>query len=826
MIGYYLLAIALIILFSVLGLRSFISSRTKISDTTLLSVSVSAVNESTPMVFEQIFSALHGVFNDFSFFKRLFGFRQDRISFEIGNIDQSIKFYVWMPTRLRNFVEGQLYAQYPDIEIEEVKDYAKMEVKNSVSLELGFTDPDVFPVKRYEQFEDKLNRMPVDPIAGVCSALGKLNDPNEQAWLQVVISPMSDKWRIIYSRCLNIVNKGLFFNIEAFVNPYINIYTTRKVWPKVVFFPFYLYFFFRGIMAGSKSGSLSLSGDGGLKADQLDDTTRSQHNRETSMEAATDKVNKLLFEVSLRAVYVPSVKSLPTAHNKLKEIAGSFKQYNLPSLNGFRVSSLSRSGAHLNDYSDREMGNSIVMNVEELATIYHFPHENVKAPNINWVRSKKLESPLNLPMPAEDNEVNVIGRTNFRDTKNKFGIRTDDRRRHFYIIGKTGMGKSTLLENMIFSDIQNGKGLAVVDPHGDLADAVLQFVPSNRINDIILFDPSDRDFPVGFNMLDTNGDKALNSIVASGIVGVFKKLYAHSWGPRLEHILRNTVMALLEFQNATMLGIPRMLTDDKFRAQVVKQVTDPLVKAFWEKEFAAMQDKQRTEAVAPILNKVGQFLSSPDVRNILGQVKSSIDFRFAMDKGKIVVINLSKGKLGEDNSSLLGSMLITKFQLDAMSRADIPTEKRKDFYLYVDEFQNFATDSFASILSEARKYKLNLIMANQYVAQMPEEVRDAVFGNVGTLLSMQVGFDDAEYLVGQYGEEVLANDLVGLNKYTAYMRLLVDGMPTKTFSLDTLAPPEIPTDQGERVDKIRKVSRERYSTKREVIEKKISSWSE
>ena len=350
MIGYYLLGLVLIIGTFFLMLRWLISSRTKVLNSTLLSISVSSENESTPLVFEQIFSALHGVFHEYSFIKRLLGFRQDRISFEIANVDQSIKFYVWMPTKLRNFVEGQLYAQYPDIEIEEVKDYAAPQFKNVATLELGFTDPDVFPVKRYEQFEDKLNRLPVDPIAGVCSALGKLNDQNEQAWLQIVVSPLSDKWRVIFSRCLNIVNKGLFFNVEALVNPYIQIYTTRKIWPKVVFFPLYLYFFARGIMAGSKSGGLALSAEGSIKTDQLDDTTRSQHNRETSMEAAMDKVNKLLFETSVRVVYVPSPKSVPTAKNKLREIAGSFKQYNIPSLNGFSIKHLSKSGHHLNDF--------------------------------------------------------------------------------------------------------------------------------------------------------------------------------------------------------------------------------------------------------------------------------------------------------------------------------------------------------------------------------------------------------------------------------------------------------------------------------------------
>ncbi len=820
---YAVLAIIGVLILVLLVARMFVQGRTKNEDAIVLSISVSAANESTPIVFEQIFAAIHGIFRKMSSLRRIFGFRQDRVSFEIANIGGSIKFYVWMPRRLRNFIEGQLYAQYPDIEIEEVEDYSVVRDEESLPkvamLDLKFHDPDVYPIKRYEQFEDKLNRVPVDPLAGMCSSLSKLQDGTEQAWIQIVAMPLRDKWRTVYSRCLNIVNKGLFLNVQALQNRYIKAYTTRKTWPKVVFFPLYFYFWMRGLLSSSKSSGLVLGGgERGIQTQNLDDEIRTQHNRETSLEAAMDKVNKLLFDVSIRVAYVPTPAGVPGAEIKLREIAGSFKQFNLPNLNGFEIKRI-YTVKNPHEYTERQINHGMVMSIEELATVYHFPHESVKTPNIHKVRSKKLEPPLNLPTDGT-----TIGETNFRDTKRVFGISDDDRRRHFYIIGKTGMGKSTLLENMIFSDIERGAGVAVVDPHGDLADAVLRFVPANRTNDVILFDPTDRDFPVGFNMLE-NKDDGLNAIVASGLVGVFKKLYAHSWGPRLEHILRNTVMALLEYPGTTMLGIPRMLTDDKFRKQVVKKIEDPLVKQFWEKEFGSWNDKQKTEAVAPILNKVGQFLSSPDVRNILGQVKSSIDFRFAMDKGKIVIINLSKGKLGEDNSSLLGSMIITKFQLDAMSRADISSEKRKDFYLYVDEFQNFATDAFANILSEARKYKLNLIMANQYIAQMPEEVRDAVFGNVGSLLSMQVGFDDADYLVGQYGEEVEANDLVSLNKYTAYMRLLVDGMPTPTFSLATLPPPKLPDDVEERVEKIVKVARERYATPREDVEGKIKRWS-
>jgi type IV secretory pathway TraG/TraD family ATPase VirD4 len=420
----------------------------------------------------------------------------------------------------------------------------------------------------------------------------------------------------------------------------------------------------------------------------------------------------------------------------------------------------------------------------------------------------------------------VIGRTNFRGRRDLFGIKNVDRRRHIYIIGKTGMGKSVLLENMIFSDVQSGRGLAVIDPHGDLADAVINFVPSSRTNDVVILDPSDSAFPFAFNMLEGGGsspDKM--NLIASGLLGVFKKMYAESWGPRLEHILRNCILALAENENTSILGIMRILVDEEYRRKMVANVTNPLVRSFWIDEFGKMQDKLRTEAISPIQNKVGQFLSSPMVRNILGQVKSTVNIRFMMDTGKIVIVNLSKGKMGEDNSSLMGSLLITKFQLDAMSRADVAEKDRKDFYLYVDEFQNFATDAFATILSEARKYKLNLTMANQYINQMPEEVRDAVFGNVGSILNFQVGFDDAEYFSNQFSEEALPNDIVTLAKYNAYTKLMIDGMPSKTFSVATLPPPELTFEEGRR-EKIIRLSRERYCTPREVVEDKIARWAE
>jgi hypothetical protein len=794
---------------------------------TVLQVRVPKENESGPIVAEQIYATLHGIQTKFSFWQKLKGYSSDNVSFEIASVSRVIKFYVAFPEKLRNLVEGQIYAQYPDVEIEDCKDYAKNVnfIENAVGTELKFTDSDIFPIKRYPQFEDKLTRLAVDPIAGITSSLVKFEDPVDQAWIQVVVTPMRDKWRIVFTKCVRILKKGVFGNIETFKTAYAKAFCTRKLWPKIVFFPVYFMFWIQGLLITAKI-DVDKSGQSSFlsSSDDIEELTSKTHERESEMDAAMDKVVRPLFDVCIRIVHIPKNKNVNKAQIKLREILGSFKQFNYPHLNSFEIGSFIHGKSIVNAYRKRIIRHGLALNNEELATIYHLPNLLVKTPTIYWVQSRKLEPPSDLPTQEnEGDEISVIGKTNFRGAQHVFGIKALDRRRHVYIIGKTGMGKSTLLENMIFSDIIAGKGVGVIDPHGDLADAVLNFVPSNRTNDVVLIDPADKEFAVAFNMLE-NVDPALGSIVCSGLVGIFKKIYADSWGPRLEHILRNTILALLEYPGTTMLGITRILSDDVYRKKVLKKIEDPVVKSFWIDEFGKMQDKFKVEAISPIQNKVGQFLSSPTIRNIVGQPKSTVDLRFFMDKGKIVIINLSKGKIGEDNSALLGAMFITKFQLDAMGRASIPEKDRKDFYLYVDEFQNFATESFATILSEARKYRLNLIMANQYIAQMPDEVRDAVFGNVGSILSFQVGFDDAEFVSQQFCEEVLPPDLVSLSKYTAYTRLLVEGMPTKTFSLMTLPPPTLEIDY-DRVERVRKVSRERYSEKVTVIADKIKRWS-
>ena len=424
---------------------------------------------------------------------------------------------------------------------------------------------------------------------------------------------------------------------------------------------------------------------------------------------------------------------------------------------------------------------------------------------------------------SRNNEIAFFAKTNFRNQERVFGIKSDDRTRHMYIIGKTGMGKTNLLENLVVQDIRNGHGICYIDPHGDTAEKLLKAVPANRINDVIYLNPADQNFPLAFNVMESV-DPDYRHLVASGLIGVFKKIWADSWGPRLEYILRNAILALLEYPGSTLLGVTRILVDKKYRERVVDKVTDPVIRQFWVDEFPKWSDKVLQEVVSPIQNKVGQFLSSSLIRNIVGQTKSSFDIREAMDSQKILIINLSKGRIGEDNGALLGAMMITKIQLAAMGRVDIAEENRKDFYLYVDEFQNFATESFANILSEARKYRLNLILANQYITQIDEKVRDAIFGNAGTIISFRVGATDAEFLEKEFAPVFVQNDIVNLPKYNIYLKLMIDGIAGDAFSAKVL-PPIYLGDTAGNEEKIIASSRERYASSKEEVEDNISRWS-
>jgi hypothetical protein len=444
--------------------------------------------------------------------------------------------------------------------------------------------------------------------------------------------------------------------------------------------------------------------------------------------------------------------------------------------------------------------------------------------NSTKVNSTNSELQLSVPLNIRP-DICYIGRVSDRGVTKEYGILQDDRRRHMYILGKSGMGKSTLLENMILQDIYNGHGVCFIDPHGDSSHYILDHVPSWRTNDVVYFNPADMEYPIGFNMLEAQrGEQAF--LITSGMMAIFGRIWEGAWSSRMEYILNNTLLALLETPGNTLLGVVRLLTDNDFREIIVRNLQDPLVKNFWVKEFASFNDKYRTEAIAPILNKIGQFFSTDLIRNILGQSKSTIDFRDIMDNKKILIVNLSKGAIGEDNSELIGSFLITKLQLAAMSRVDIPEAARNDFYLYVDEFQNFTTDSFATILSEARKYRLNLILAHQYISQLTEsgndKVRNAIFGNVSTMISFRVGSDDVEVLEKEYEPIFTSPQLLGLNKFQIALKLSIHGKPSLPFMSNTL--PQIFTNYGGAYDKVIQQSRERNALSRSKAQSKINNW--
>jgi hypothetical protein len=542
----------------------------------------------------------------------------------------------------------------------------------------------------------------------------------------------------------------------------------------------------------------------------LDTSGSRLHEREDDLQGAAEKLGKLLFEATLRLTVAGPAGAHGDAEAKLRELAGAFGQFNSHRLASFHVGPIR--------HGRPRRPRPFLLSTEELATLWHPSTKTVRAPTMTTVQSREAEPPVALPLPALHSDLAILGKAVFRDRTQVCGILPDDRRRHIAIEGKTGMGKSTLLRHLIGSDIAANRGAGLIDPHGDLCEAVLAAVPSYRTNDIILFDAGDTAFPLAFNILACAQIED-RPHVASGVVSAFKKLYGTFWGPRMEHFLRNAILALLEVPGTSLLSLVRFLSERQHRAAILSRVSDPFVRSVWQEEFAGMPPKLQAETVAPIQNKIGHFASSPLLRNIIGQARSTIDLRRVLDEGKVLLVNLSKGRTGDDASSLLGSFLVTGLQLAAMSRADLPEEERRDFYLYVDEFQNFATESFATILSEARKYRVSLTLSHQYLAQVEEQTLAAVFGNIGTLIAFQVGAQDAEILAEQLGGDLTPKDLLQLPRFQAYVRLLIDGHPSRPFSLRTLPPPA--TQDRHRPTVIRRTSRQRYARPAVRVEQEL-----
>lgn len=749
----------------------------------LLALEIPRTNDKKELAAEQMFASLHGILHS----KRELaaqGGLQEHISFEIAAIEKRIRFFVWVPAHLQNFVEGQIYAQYPTVQMYRAEeDYTARAFEHPVTYtaELGLTDNEVLPIKTFQSFE-------VDPLAAVTATLAKLEEPGEEMWIQVLARPISDDWHRRASSYTSKVKSG---QIRSHGNSGA-----------------------AGKFVASAIGALSKPPEDSGKGPEVSERDKGR------ISEVEKKSLKLGYQVRIRIAYLGN--SERTAKLRMQAISGTFKQFNSTNLNSIELRNPTFATDGIAQYRARFfIDRGYILNIEELASIFHLPHTNVETPNIVWANSKTAEPPAKLPVivgSEADAEISAFGLTNFRGINQQFGMYRGDRGRHVYVIGQTGTGKSGLLELFALSDIFHNHGYAIIDPHGDFAINNLRFVPPSRANDVVYFNPADTSYPVGFNPMEVINPNMKNNI-SSEVIGVLKRMFGDSWGPRLEYILRYTILALLDYPNTTLLDITRMLTDKKFRKDVVEKCGDTVVRQFWNVEFASWNDKFASEAIAPVLNKVGAFTANPIIRNIIGQPKSTFNIRQIMDDGKILVVNLSKGLIGEDNAAILGSFLVTKIQLAAMSRSDIPRiEDRRPFYLYVDEFQNFATDSFATILSEARKYGLNLTVANQYVSQMQPTVRDAVFGNVGSMISFRISPDDAPLLGKNFAPAFLPEDIMQMHNRHFIASIVIKGEKAPAFSATTLTLPPAQTDFS---PQIIENTRRNYARLRSDIEAEI-----
>lgn len=758
-------------------------------ESTLLVLEIPRANDKSELAAEQLFASLHGILRDKKEL-RVTGGKQEHLSFEIASVNGQIRFYVWVPKTLQSFVEGQIYAQYPTVQIYPAdEDYTEHERDHSVvySEELTTTASEFLPIRTFQNFE-------VDPLAGITGTLAKLESTGEELWIQVLVRPLADDWHSFADKWISGVKSG------------------------------------RGSVLGISGGAQWLGGvlEALWKPPEQGDGKETKgpeisERDKTRIAEAEKKATKLGYQVKIRLAYLG--ESQTSARQRMQALVGTFKQFNSTNLNGFKSSKANFGKEYLEKYRNRSfIGDGFILNIEELASVYHLPHTNVETPNIVWASSKTAEPPAKLPIitgkDATDDQISAFGVTNFRGINHQFGMLRFDRSRHVYIIGQTGAGKSGLLELFALSDIFHHQGYAIIDPHGDFAIDNMKFIPGSRVKDIVYFNPADTAYPLGFNPLEVT-DPNQKTNISSEVIGVLKRMFGESWGPRLEYILRYTILALLDRPETTMLDITRMLTDKKFRKETLTYCKDTVVMQFWNVEFASWTDKFQAEAIAPVLNKVGAFTANPVIRNIIGQPKSTFNIRKIMDEGKILIVNLSKGLIGEDNASILGSFMVTKIQLAAMSRSDIPDIRdRRPFYLYVDEFQNFATDSFATILSEARKYGLNLTVANQYISQMTDNVRDAVFGNVGTTISFRVSADDAPILSKQFEPNFEAADILQMHNRNFVINMVIGGEKVPAFSAKTL---ELPPAQADNTSSIIENSRRQYSRSRSDVEQAINA---
>lgn len=747
---------------------------------------------------EQIFTTLSGIGEN----PRFFGY-DDYISFEIAAADKKITFYVNCSKNLRDIVEKQIQAQYPHAQIDRVRGYNPF-VKGAAqaSAELVLQKSSVYPFRTYKYIE-------TDPLNALTNAMSKL-DNDEGAVVQMVISSAGHTWQS--------EPRNMALEIQQGKNPSI---VGRGIFGKLAHE-------FGSALVNNVMGR-------GTPQEQHHSNDLTGEYRPIHLTPQQQEIVKKLEEKASRPGYKTNIRivtSSPQATNAeihMRNLLSAFMQFSMPPFNGFRVKKRNNKDIVF-DYIFRvfhDYGTKSILNTEELASVWHLPTPDIETPNIKWLQSKKGPAPINVPL-----EGILLGKNVFRNQETPIKIAKDDRRRHMYIIGRTGSGKSELMRNMAIQDIKNGEGLCVVDPHGDLIEGILPHIPKERAEDIILFEPFDTERPMGLNILEVHNEEQKDFAVQE-MISIFYKLVTdpQMLGPMFEHNMRNAMLTLMADQEypGTIIDIPRMFSDPKFQAYKVSKLHDYVVKSFWEKEMAKTSDFHKSEMLGYLISKVGRFVGNAMIRNIVGQPKSSFDFREAMDSGKVLLINLAKGKTGEINAKLLGLIIVSKLQMAALSRADIPEEQRRDFYLYVDEFQNFITDAFASILSEARKYRLNLVIAHQYLGQLEQaagvqgagskDLRDAVFGNAGTEICFRIGVEDAETMAKEFAPTFNEFDLVNVDRFNAFIKLMINGTASKPFNLTTLPP--MAGGSQEMADAIRNLSRFKYGRSRSDVEKEL-----
>jgi len=740
-------------------------------------------------VAETLFASIAGLKPESGFKKWLLGSRK-HLAFEVVVKNNQISFYVAVPDKLQNFVEQQVHAQYPHAEISLESDYNLFQTDSHVvGARMILKHNPVFPLNTYKKLDS-------DPLGAILNPLSKILD-NEGALIQYVLRPAGKRWRRKGVKMIREIKKGQKFEsviatgpIKKFFRELIRLFQTKK------------------------KEEVDLQ-----KNDRPYQLTQMEEEMVKGME---EKISHGGLEMVVRLI--SSAPNKEKALNNLENIINAFSQYNIYQYgNSFGAVVPSRPGKLISESIYREINNNqaFVLNTEEMASLWHMPLPSTETPHINWLGARKAPPPANMPTEGLS-----LGIAKYRGIQKEVRLKKDDRRRHLYVVGKSGGGKSVFIENLAVQDIKNGEGVCVIDPHGDFAEYVLQHVPKERADDVIYFNPADIERPIGLNMLEAKTEEQ-KDFVTQEMISIFYKLVTdpNMIGPMFEHNMRNVMLTLMsDMQNpGTIAEIPRMFTDDEFVKKWKAKIKDPVVLAFWEKEMAKTSDFHKSEMLGYLISKVGRFVENQMIRNIIGQTHSGFNFREIMDQRKILIVNLAKGLVGEINSNLLGMIIVSKLQMAAMERAQLPEEERHDFYLYIDEFQNFITESIATILSEARKYRLNLIIAHQYLKQLvdnkgKESVRDAVLGNAGTLVSFRIGPEDAEILAKEFAPVFGAYDLINVEKFTAYIKLLIDNTAAKPFNMNTFPPTP---GNKEIAAAIKELSRLKYGRSRDIVETEI-----